>query len=360
MQQGVSLVLTTMLLTVLLGFFALAIDVGYLFVVRNQLQNAADTTALSAANYLYPLVKGDPNWSLAILKANSAIQQNKVDNISLAGGTINIGYWNITGAPTGLHATKLDLINDYPAIQVTITKAGANGVLSTYFAGVLGILSFSPSATAVAVGGLSPGYTKENILPFVIPGCMFGLGANGSGVLTYPVGEFHTDSPYGSSGSNCNTGQWTSQKSTKDQSDKTMQDLINALKTGEVRSTLFSIGDAFFLQSGSEANLYKMINDCSVAGNGTCGYVTAAITCPLIGLCDGVLTDTVTQIVGFVCVMVVNANGKSTPKYITYQIVSQNDPNYKSNCMMHDSGGIGPSGGATMPPKLVNYWGNIY
>ena len=142
-QQGASLVLTVMMLTGILGFFALAIDVGYLFVVRNQLQNAADSAALSGANYLYPLESTSPNWSLASSKATTTVQQNKVDNIALAVGTINTGYWNITGSPTGLHASKSDAISssnyDYPAVQVTITKTATNAVVNTFFAGVLGI-----------------------------------------------------------------------------------------------------------------------------------------------------------------------------------------------------------------------------
>ena len=41
----------------LLGFAALAIDVGYLFVVRNELQNAADAAALAGAGHLTPYIR---------------------------------------------------------------------------------------------------------------------------------------------------------------------------------------------------------------------------------------------------------------------------------------------------------------
>ncbi len=389
-QQGASLVLTVMMLTGILGFFALAIDVGYLFVVRNQLQNAADSAALSGANYLYPLESTSPNWSLASSKATTTVQQNKVDNIALAVGTINTGYWNITGSPTGLHASKSDAISssnyDYPAVQVTITKTATNAVVNTFFAGVLGIKFFSPSATAVAVGGLSPGYTKENILPFVIPGCVVGVVANdsgtlkyynNSGALTYPDGQFQTESSYGASKPTCYTGQWTSLL-INDPSGSAIIKTINALSSGGNSDDVFKIGDQLFLQSGTTAALYDLIGQCSVKGsvnkmdtagnatsyiaptNASCHYVIGAITCPSSGLCDGVLTDSFTQVVGFVCVMVVNANSADSSKYITYQVVPQSDPNYKLRCNMHDSVGIGPSGGAIMPPKLVNYWGNVY
>ncbi len=359
-QLGASLVLTVMMLTMILGFFSLAIDVGYLFVVRNQLQNAADTAALSGANYLYPLVATTPNWDLARLRASSTVKQNTVDSKSLSTGTINTGYWNITGVPTGLHPSKLDPNNDYPAVEVVVTKAAANGVVNTFFAGVIGIKSFSPTATAVAVTGISPSHTRENILPFVIQGCVFGLGANGSGTIINPIGEFQIDRPYGPSGSTCNTGQWTPLQATEDQSDKTMKNIITALSEGGISAKTFSIGDALFLQSGTKANLYNLLGDCSVAGNGKCGYVTAAITCPASGLCNTDVTNVVQKIVGFVCVKVVDSSGQGNPKFITFQVVPQSDPNYKVNCNMHDSGGIGPPGGAITPPKLVNYSGNIY
>ncbi len=359
-QIGASLVLTVMMTTVLLGFFALAIDVGYLFVMRNQLQNAADTAALSGANSLYPLVSSNPNWSLASSKATTAVQQNRADNSVLASGTIITGYWNITGSPTGLHASKVDVNNDYPAVEVTITKSGINGVVNAFFSGVLGIKTFSPSATAVAVAGISPSSTKENILPFVIQGCVFGLGANGSGKIINPVGEYQIDRPYGPTGSTCNTGQWTPLQATKDQSDKTIQNIIAALSAGGTSSKTFSIGDELFLQSGTKANLYNLLGDCSVAGNGKCGYVRAAITCPITGSCDTDVTNVVQKIVGFACVKVVDSSGKGNPKTITFQVVPQTDPNYKINCSMHDSSGIGPQGGATIPPKIVNYSGNIY
>ena len=357
-QQGASLVLTVMILAGILGFFALAIDVGYLFVVRNQLQNAADTAALSGANYLYPLVNTSPNWGLASSKATSAVQQNKADNLALVVGTINTGYWNITGIPTGLHASKLDANNDYPAIEVNIAKTSSNGVVNAFFAGVLGINSFSPSATAVAVGGLSPGYTKENISPFVIPGCVFGVSVNGLGNLIYPDGVFQLERSYGPTKPACNTGQWTALQTTKDLTGNVIKGLINALSSGGTSSSNLSIGDMIFLQSGTSLNFYSLVNSCSIAGNAACGYVIATITCPVTGLCNGVLIDAVEQVVGFVCVEIISANDFS--KYMTYQVVPQSDPNYKLNCNMHDSGGIGPSGGATMPPKLVNYWGNVY
>ncbi|MGD8765801.1 MAG: Tad domain-containing protein, partial [Desulfobacteraceae bacterium] len=52
-QRGVSAVVIGICLFMLVGFIALAIDVGHLYVVRNELQNAADAGALAGARHLY-------------------------------------------------------------------------------------------------------------------------------------------------------------------------------------------------------------------------------------------------------------------------------------------------------------------
>lgn len=66
-QRGNIILLTALMLPVLLGFTALAIDVGYLFVVRNELQNAADAAAMAGAGYLFQGATA-PNWPLAQTK----------------------------------------------------------------------------------------------------------------------------------------------------------------------------------------------------------------------------------------------------------------------------------------------------
>ena len=53
-ESGSVIIIVALLMTLFLGFVALAIDVGHLLVVRNELQNAADATALAGSSYLYP------------------------------------------------------------------------------------------------------------------------------------------------------------------------------------------------------------------------------------------------------------------------------------------------------------------
>ena len=52
-ERGIVAVTVAILLAGLLAFGALALDVSTLFVVRNELQNAADAGALAATRVLY-------------------------------------------------------------------------------------------------------------------------------------------------------------------------------------------------------------------------------------------------------------------------------------------------------------------
>ena len=53
-QSGAAAILVAFLMIVFLGIAALALDIGYLYVVRTELQNAADAAALAGAGRLYP------------------------------------------------------------------------------------------------------------------------------------------------------------------------------------------------------------------------------------------------------------------------------------------------------------------
>ena len=52
-QRGVTAVMVALLMVILIGVAALAVDIGHLLVVRNELQNAADAACLAGARFLY-------------------------------------------------------------------------------------------------------------------------------------------------------------------------------------------------------------------------------------------------------------------------------------------------------------------
>ena len=99
-ERGLVAVTVAFLLAALLGFGALALDVSSLFVVRNELQNAADAGALAAARFLY-LGNGtqvDPGCNaVGVTAAKSNDAQGTV--VELTGdpaantGDVQRGHW---------------------------------------------------------------------------------------------------------------------------------------------------------------------------------------------------------------------------------------------------------------------------
>ena len=358
-QRGASLVLVTLFLVSLLGFMGLAIDVGYQMVVRNELQNAADSAALAGARYLYPLSNGtDPNWSIANSNASSAINLNKANNASLFSGDITTGYWNITGSPSGLQSQSISpLSTDLPAVQVTIRKSsGQNGGgINTFFASIFGINTLNVNATSVAINGSGAGFTTSNLFPFVITKCTY------DNYKLIPPTTFTIDSTYHSPVGNCQVGSWSPLTSSSP-SNALIKTLIdNASGKSNTNPQKYSIGDAIFIDPGTRAVDYGLVNGCSEVGDRSCAYVPFAVVCyNSTSQCDTLPTSgglQATPIIGFGCMHILSADQGA--KTITVQLDAMGS-NTQSSCELAGSGGIGPSYGAYKPPKLVNYSGNTF
>ncbi len=104
-ERGISLVYVAIALTALVGMAALVIDVGYFYLVRGQLQNAADSAALAGVSGLKGIGGVNPysNESTARNRAQYFAQQNKAEGSTVMldlntgnslAGDIVIGCWN--------------------------------------------------------------------------------------------------------------------------------------------------------------------------------------------------------------------------------------------------------------------------
>ncbi|MDD5036959.1 MAG: pilus assembly protein TadG-related protein [Methylococcaceae bacterium] len=359
-QGGAIIPLVAVSLLALLGFAALAIDVGYLFVVRNELQNAADTAALAGASYLFKSTPPSPNWDAAEAEASNAITQtnNKAANVALATGTITTGYWDLTGAIKGIQSSSITPRPniDFPAVKVEITKSGNNGVVNAFFAQALGIATFSPRAISVAVV-TGPGYTNQNF-PFTIDQCLFDKYWDSTTGQPKPVDgsyDITIGSTYHYSG--CGSivpGQWSS-LSIDSNAASYVTNLVDDFSNGIEHK--LAIGTEVYIQPGTEASLYKKAADCSGKGDKTCEYVTAPIVCPNPPACDGALDPkSHFPIVAFACLNILSAN--QGEKTITVRMVGSNDP-YYSKCKV-SGGGVGPAYGSFLHPRLANYYDNTY
>jgi len=122
-ESGQTLVVVTLSLIALIGFLALAIDVGVLYSWRRNLQNAADAGALAGAG---EICRGNPGSAISVAEAYAL--ENRADSATAVreGENLNI-------------------------VRVTAT---AN--VSLFFARVLGIAESGVTAEAAAVcGGVS-------------------------------------------------------------------------------------------------------------------------------------------------------------------------------------------------------------
>ncbi len=382
-QRGAIAPLAAIMLIMLLSFAALAIDIAYDYIVRNELQNAADAAALAGAAYLYPTIgtPPTPNWDLAKTKADTAVGLNKATKVTLipgSGDQVTAGYWNF-GTLFGTPPSSLQLTsitpgaNDFPAIKVTVSKTSgnSNGAVDTFFAKIFGINSVNVGATAVAVGGIGPGSTTENLFPVAVTQCMFNNYWNST--TQQPINDPGTGAPYifniGSSYhySGCDIGQWSTfnMDTTNVPDVRNLIDYADGAQTTNPNPIPLQTGGSTYIEPGTKTTLFDYVNNCSQIAWGTvgsCQYMAVPVVCadPMgTPACGSIYTNTTANITGFACIHILGASGGST-KTITIQMVANGTKvNGQEVCDM-SGGGVGKAYGASEPPRLVNYSGNTY
>lgn len=176
-QQGTVIVYVGILILVLIGFSALAVDIGHLYVARNELQNAADAGALAGARELY-LADGTAVNTNANQVAHDAaianISQNLAVEVNWTAGTntgdIQRGHWSFaTRQFTPSDRTSPPVLWDYTTQQLdavttfnppivnavrVITKRESIPVAMT-FAGIFGFPTYPVRAEAIAYLGFA-------------------------------------------------------------------------------------------------------------------------------------------------------------------------------------------------------------
>ena len=177
-QQGAVAVIVVVSLTALIGIGALAVDLGYLYVVRNELQNVADGAALAATRQLgalyEPMTYEEQQNYICSGSDTTAIVQAAVDvgGQNHAGGLavtidpvdVEIGRWDSSASPKFTNSTAQP-----DAVHVTARKDGGPNVPAvTFLAKVFGVDSVDISADATAA--------------------LTGIGNVGKGELDIPVG----------------------------------------------------------------------------------------------------------------------------------------------------------------------------
>ncbi|MDL1962787.1 MAG: Tad domain-containing protein [Deltaproteobacteria bacterium] len=160
-QAGVAAVIVAIVLSMLIGFTALAVDVGYMYVTKNELQNVADAAALAGAGYLgsiYEMKSYDEQQTHVFSRSDivSVVQQVALKNqaagtnIVINDADVTIGTWDCKTGTCILTATPAPIVGP-DAVRVIARRDGsANGAILTFFARIFNINAVDVWADATA------------------------------------------------------------------------------------------------------------------------------------------------------------------------------------------------------------------
>jgi Flp pilus assembly protein TadG len=196
--RGTAAVIIALCLFVFMGVASLAIDMGQLYAVRNELQNVADAAALGGVAQLIQNQDGQAvrNSTLAYQSALQVAQAQSqlqglpaVDDAARNDLTLTFGVWDIY-APSPQQAwTEIGPTcpsdSNANAMRVTIKRASgfAYGPVANFFAAVLGTPRTEVSATATAfLGFTAAAGTGTVTIPLAIPQTVM------AGLKTAPAG----------------------------------------------------------------------------------------------------------------------------------------------------------------------------
>jgi len=164
-QRGAVLIIVTVYLPVIVGFFTLAVDMSYVYRTRSMLQATADAAALAAT------MDGLPDAARACSTAKDSANKNMQKN-NYTGATANvlkqnstdcsdvvIGMWTCAAGQT---CSLANFVSDASspcgiqcnAVKVTTRMASVNGnALTLAFASMIGWSAIDVPAVAVATYG---------------------------------------------------------------------------------------------------------------------------------------------------------------------------------------------------------------
>jgi hypothetical protein len=164
-ERGATAIIIGLLMVVFIGLAAVAVDIGYAMVTRNELQNISDGAALAATGWLGDnysdmstnelfnyVVDGDDEAFIKDIAKDVAGQNQAggVGNIILNDADIVIGQWHQDDDPP-----FTPTLEQPDAVRVTARRdVSANGPINTFFARIFGqdVVSINTFATAALTG----------------------------------------------------------------------------------------------------------------------------------------------------------------------------------------------------------------
>ncbi len=308
-DRGSVLALAALMLVVIVGCLALAVDLMHLYLVKCELQRAADAGAQAGALGLFDLPAAGsslaartPDCTRALNHVQTVVTANQADGkaLELLSEDVVFGKWDSSlGTFVVTGCAEPAKVN---ALQVTVRKDGSvNGPVTLSFAGVLPGAFKGASLAARAVGMVGfPGQVPAglHLFPLAIDVNKAPPLHGGDPIL---IGISHA------SGDN---GAWTTFDGSPGASS------TSGLVDGTIPSPAVKVGDSITVMNGvADSVLQEVARQWSrLAPN----YIVLA---PVI---SGETHNGATQVLGFVAFRITSVTAHGTDKYLTGVTV----PNY--------------------------------
>ncbi|MCO5106587.1 MAG: pilus assembly protein TadG-related protein [Burkholderiaceae bacterium] len=363
-QRGAVAIIAGLVLILLLGVGAFAIDIGRWLVVDNELQNASDTTALAGAGHLYPPVAGKPNWAKAAQQGNAAIPLNASEKVSLSTGSVVPGWWDFRNHSFDTDTGRAPGADDLPALRASISrKPGVNaGSVAMLFGKLFGVDGLDAAATATAVVSVPTNAGIGALAPVAVSSCLLTPAAGlWDAVAGAPINGANgqpqkfviaSGAASGTQCNGCNCGQWT----TFEKALNNVPAIRQLLDQGN--QTVLSIGQDIWIQPGVESTVYDTA-DQRLSGQ--------QVVLPIVAD-DALSSKGFTPIIQWACVQVYDVIKTQGTCYNYNNEGPLPGGNPKSGqdkfCMVvsfangctvpgSEGGGTGPYLGVNVPPRLV-------
>lgn len=295
-ERGVSAVLIAILLSVFMGFAALALDLSHLFVAQNELKNAADAGALAGARFLYNDEGTSVNTGSNKIGHDAAVanQSERVPvEVNWDGNNMTAdvrrGHWSFglgdqpqgfqpndnTDPPVLWERTTKELDEDLRfinAVEVTTNRTREGTPIASFFAQLFGYEYFQRHVTSVAYIGYAGTVELEDLeVPIAI--CKQSI-TDEDGRFTCNTGRM-----INSSGSTTtNTGAWSnleqvdgSCEEATDNPPTATPPTVRPLVCGNLGPISLNGGDGMGTIGGMTNNVYDDFRDCWLAHTGEDG-----------------------------------------------------------------------------------------
>lgn len=374
-QRGAILLTASLWFLALIGLAAVVIDVGHLMVVRAELQNAADASALAGANCLNKTPNNTQtdcsqapsatlNWDVAAARAFSAIALNRADNSTLGTGltladTVRTGYKNLlAGGQSALQPISLSPVGTYdkPAVMVTLRKDNGknSGPVQTLITRMFAGAAQPMTASAVAVISNPGTVGASSVIPQAINKCLYDLywdattnsprlatssSLNGVPQVIGQPWELRIGSSYHYP--NCDSGQWT----TFGQDTNDIGTVRQLIANGN--GSPLALGDNTWIEPGTKSSLFDDLSARYPTPLSPPTANTSAaldVTLLVVDQPSNLNTKGTAPIVGFAGFHITDIQGGSG-KYVQGHFITASTTG--------GSGGIGPNFGTYTPPRLA-------